>query len=111
MHTITGACSYMSTTVTWLKKIFKFTCLKWLKAIVGENNESQVGKNHKLYTMVGENLAIYLSQMAKNHLKLCTMVGENIEIYWSQIGQYHLNSHLCSTDDLEYYAGERLFYY
>ena len=36
-----------------LENILKFTCLKWLKMIL------------KLSTMVGENLEIYMSQMAK----------------------------------------------
>ena len=35
--------------------------------------------------MVGENFEIYMSEMAKNHLKLSTMVGENCEIYMSQM--------------------------
>ena len=38
----------------------------------------------KLSTMVGENLEIYLSQMATNALKLSTMVGEFIDLLVSE---------------------------
>ena len=41
----------------------------------------------KLYTMVGENFEIHLSQMAKNVSKLSTMVGENFEIHLSQMAK------------------------
>ena len=39
----------------------------------------------KLSTMVGENLEIYLCQIAADALKLSTTVGENFEIYLCQI--------------------------
>ena len=42
----------------------------------------------KLATMVGENVNIYLSQVAANPLTLSTMVGENFEIYFSQMAIY-----------------------
>ena len=37
--------------------------------------------------MVGENLGIHMSQMAKNEQKYSTMVGENFEIYMSQMAK------------------------
>ena len=42
--------------------------------------------------MVGENLGIYSSQLAKNTLKLSTMVGENFEIYSFQLSKNALKS-------------------
>ena len=69
--------------------------------MVGENVEiylSQIAKNaFKLSTMVGENFEIYLSQIGKNAFKLSTIVGENIEIYWSQMAK---NALILSTMDL-----------
>ena len=48
--------------------------------MVGENIEIymfQLAKtDHELSIMVGENIEIYMSQLAKNHLKLSTIVGE-----------------------------------
>ena len=35
--------------------------------------------------MVGENVEIYSSQVAKNTFKLSTMVGEKFENYYSQV--------------------------
>ena len=37
--------------------------------------------------MVGENVEIYFSEMAKNALQSSTMVGENFEIYFSKMGK------------------------
>ena len=43
--------------------------------------------------MIGKNVEIYLSQLAKNALNssLSTMVGENFEIYLSQLAKNALN--------------------
>ena len=60
-------------------------------SIVGENVEiysSQMARMaYKWSIMAGENVEIYTSQMARMTFKLSTIVGENFEIYTSQMAR------------------------
>ena len=50
----------------------------------------QLSLNSSQSTMVGENLEIHTSQMAKNELKQSTMVGEKFDIHMSQMAKNEL---------------------